>query len=100
MTYENPKAVYACLNQGEAFAPREIAERSVCINVVIGETLEKLKCKAADSLAIYMMLESNCCGASGTLAAGTCGLLQPSGEIVGSACPQPHHAKIFREKQC
>lgn len=43
MTYENPKAVYACLNQGEAFAPREIAERSVCINVVIGETLEKLK---------------------------------------------------------
>lgn len=43
MTYENPKAVYACLNQGEAFAPREIAERSVCINVDIGETLEKLK---------------------------------------------------------
>lgn len=43
MTYENPEAVYACLNQGEAFAPREIAERSVCINVDIGETLEKLK---------------------------------------------------------
>ena len=25
MTYQNPKAVYACLNQGEAFAPQEIA---------------------------------------------------------------------------
>ena len=31
MTYESPKAVYACLNQGEAFAPREIAERAVCM---------------------------------------------------------------------
>ena len=42
MTYENPKAVYACLNQGEAFAPREIAARSVCINGDIGQSLEKI----------------------------------------------------------
>ena len=42
MTYENPKAVYACLNQGEAFAPREIAARSVCINGDIGQALEKI----------------------------------------------------------
>lgn len=40
MTQENPKAVYICLNQGEAAAPREIAERSICINGDIGEVLE------------------------------------------------------------
>ena len=32
MTYANPKAVYACLNFGEAYAPDEIAERSICFN--------------------------------------------------------------------
>ena len=31
MTYQNPRAVYACVNLGEAWAPKEIAERSVCI---------------------------------------------------------------------
>lgn len=39
MTYQNPRAVYACVNQGEAFAPKEIAERSVCIDGDIGEVL-------------------------------------------------------------
>ena len=43
MTAGNPKAVYACINLGEAFAPRGIAERSVCIHGDIGEILEKLK---------------------------------------------------------
>ncbi len=42
MTYQNPKAFYVCLNQGEAFAPREIAERSVCINGDIGEVLKQV----------------------------------------------------------
>ena len=42
MTYENPRAVYACVNLGEAWAPKEIAERSVCINGNIGEVLECL----------------------------------------------------------
>lgn len=41
MTYQNPKAVYACLNFGEAFAPREIADRSICIDGDIGEVLKK-----------------------------------------------------------
>lgn len=40
MTAENPKAVYACINLGEAFAPREIKDRSVCIDGDIGEVLE------------------------------------------------------------
>ena len=43
MTAENPWAVYACINLGEAKAPREIANRSICIDVDIGEVLKKLK---------------------------------------------------------
>ena len=42
MTRKNKNAVYACLNFGEALAPRDIAERSICINADIGEVLKKL----------------------------------------------------------
>ena len=42
MTNERPDAVYACLNYGEAYAPEEIAERSICINGDIGEILKEL----------------------------------------------------------
>ena len=42
MTYRNPKAVYACVNLGEAYAPREIRERSICIDGNIGEVLKEL----------------------------------------------------------
>ena len=42
MTYQNPKAVYACVNLKEAFAPKEIEERSICIDGDIGEVLECL----------------------------------------------------------
>lgn len=41
MTAENPKAVYACVNNGAAYAPREIAGRSICIDGDIGEVLER-----------------------------------------------------------
>lgn len=40
MTAANPQAVYACINYGEACAPREIADRSICINGDIGEVLK------------------------------------------------------------
>lgn len=40
MTAENPKAVYACVNYGEAYVPEEIAKRSICINADIGEILK------------------------------------------------------------
>ena len=43
MTYQNPKAVYACVNYGEAYAPREIMDRSICIDGDIGNLLKKLK---------------------------------------------------------
>ena len=35
MTAQNPKAVYACLNNGQAACPREIQTRSICINADI-----------------------------------------------------------------
>ena len=43
MTYQNPEAPYVCINSGDAAAPKEIAERSVCIDGDIGDVLKKLK---------------------------------------------------------
>ena len=43
MTAKNPKAVYACLNKGQAFCPREIERQSICIDADIAEVLKKLK---------------------------------------------------------
>ena len=42
MTYQNPRAVYVCVNLGEAFAPLEIKDRSICVDGDIGEVLECL----------------------------------------------------------
>lgn len=42
MTAENPKSIYACINLGEAGAPREIAHRSICIDGDIGDVLKQL----------------------------------------------------------
>lgn len=39
MALNNDKATYGCVNSGEAFAPREIEHRSICINGDIGETV-------------------------------------------------------------
>jgi len=41
-TFANEKAVYACLNYGEAFCPAEIGDRSICIDGDIGNILGKL----------------------------------------------------------
>lgn len=43
MTYQNSRAMYACVNFGEAFAPSEIKDRSICVEGDIGEVLKKLK---------------------------------------------------------
>ncbi len=40
MTRQNPKAVYACVNYGEAYAPKEITDRSICIDGDIGTLLK------------------------------------------------------------
>jgi NAD-dependent SIR2 family protein deacetylase len=42
MTMKNPKAVYACVNYGEAIAPGEIEHQSICMDGDIGNILEKL----------------------------------------------------------
>ncbi len=42
MTAKNPKAVYACVNFGEAVCPQEIVKQSICLNADIGKTLEDL----------------------------------------------------------
>ena len=43
MTAQNPKATYACLNYGEAYAPDEVAEQSILINGDIHEVLNMLE---------------------------------------------------------
>ena len=43
MTAKNPRAVYVCVNCGDAAAPREIAKQAICIGGDIGEVLKKLK---------------------------------------------------------
>ena len=42
MTNDNPKAVYACLNYNEALCPRQLEERSLCIDGDSGEVIEQL----------------------------------------------------------
>ncbi|MBC8571085.1 SIR2 family NAD-dependent protein deacylase [Zongyangia hominis] len=43
MANRNPQAVYACVNNGEAQCPEELAGRSLCIEEDIGKVLQKLK---------------------------------------------------------
>ena len=42
-TYANPNAVYACLNFNEAYAPKEIADRSICIDGDSAEVIAALR---------------------------------------------------------
>ncbi|MBQ1512384.1 MAG: Sir2 silent information regulator family NAD-dependent deacetylase, partial [Erysipelotrichaceae bacterium] len=42
MTNNWDNAVYACLNLGEAYAPQEIADKSVCINADTAEVIRLL----------------------------------------------------------
>ncbi len=42
MTYENPKAIYICINLTEAVCPKEIKKQSILIQDDIGNILERL----------------------------------------------------------
>ena len=42
MTYDNPDAVYACVNFGEAYVPEQIRKQSICINGDIHDVLCRL----------------------------------------------------------
>ena len=43
MTAKNPKAAYACINLGDAYAPDDVAARSICIDGDIGAVLEGMR---------------------------------------------------------
>ncbi len=43
MIMANDKAVYACVNYGEAFCTGEIGDRSICIDGDIGKVIDDLK---------------------------------------------------------
>ena len=43
MTAKNPDATYACLNYGEAYCPKQIEKRAICINGDIGETIKSIE---------------------------------------------------------
>ena len=42
LTAKNPKATYACINQGQAACPHEIARQSICLDGDIGAVLTAL----------------------------------------------------------
>ena len=44
MTASNPNAVYACLNYGEAYCPKKIEKRAICIDGDTADVLGKLIC--------------------------------------------------------
>ena len=43
MTARNHNATYACINFGEVVVPREIADKSICVNADIGEVLKAVQ---------------------------------------------------------
>ena len=48
MAYEWKDALYVCLNYGEAFAPDELKNKSICINGDIGTIVNQLRTKTAE----------------------------------------------------
>ena len=43
MTAKNPKAIYACVNFGEAVFPDDLREQAICINGDIGAVIDELR---------------------------------------------------------
>lgn len=43
MTAKNPKAIYACVNYGEAYCPQQIKKQSICFDMDIAEMLENVR---------------------------------------------------------
>lgn len=42
MTARNPRAIYACINYGQAVCPKEIEHQSICIDSDVGECIKQL----------------------------------------------------------
>ena len=43
LTVKNREAVYACINRGQAFAPRELQRQAICVDEDIGQVLQALR---------------------------------------------------------
>lgn len=43
ITYHNPRAVYACINLSDAYCPREIQKRAICIDSDIGKIIGQIR---------------------------------------------------------
>ena len=43
MTADNPDAVYACVNSGEALCPEDIGKQAICIDGDIGMVIDELR---------------------------------------------------------
>ena len=43
MTAQNPKAVYACINMGDAVCPNEIEHQSICLDADISKVIDDMK---------------------------------------------------------
>lgn len=52
MTNQWPDATYACINMGEAYAPREIERKAICINADIGGVLESFVCSSKSDMVL------------------------------------------------
>ena len=42
-TYANPNALYVCLSKGQAAAPKEIADQSICVDDDIAHIIRDLR---------------------------------------------------------
>lgn len=49
MTYQNPNAIYACVNLSEAYCPKEIQKQAICIEGDIGNILDMFLSASQDT---------------------------------------------------
>ena len=54
MVNDNPRAVYVCLNYDEAICPKQIENRSICIDGDTGEVLKLLKSVSENFIDIFI----------------------------------------------
>lgn len=50
MTAENSKAVYVCINYGEALCPQEIEKQSICLDADIGKVILVVLAKSGQGI--------------------------------------------------
>ena len=73
-----PDAAYACLNYGEACAPDEIRDRSICINGDIREILMKLSVFGKDTIhGVFAGMKGKKLGLFGIIPACLLGIASP-----------------------